>query len=63
MAPLGSLVDRIQQTDAASSLLFDRRRNLRTSPVLELAIEKKIRKVVSTYGIVHLKSKLDCFVK
>mgnify|MGYP006998185953 FL=1 len=60
---MGSLVDRIQQTDAASSLLFDRRRNLRTSPVLELAIEKKIRKVVSTYGIVHLKSKLDCFVK
>jgi hypothetical protein len=60
---LGSLVDRIQQTDAASSLLFDRRRNIRTSPVLELAIEKKIRKVVSTYGIVHLKSKLDCFVK
>lgn len=60
---MGSLVDRIQQTDAASSLLFDRRRNIRTSPVLELAIEKKIRKVVSTYGIVHLKSKLDCFVK
>ena len=60
---MGSLVDRIQQTNAASSLLFDRRRNIRTSPVLELAIEKKIRKVVSTYGIVHLKSKLDCFVK
>ena len=61
MAPLGSLVDKIQRTDAASSLLFDRRRNIRTSPVLELAIGKKFRKVVSTYGIVHLKSTLDSF--
>lgn len=59
---MGSLVDRNQRTNAASSLLFDKRRNIRTSLVLELAIFKTIRKVVSTYGIVHLKSALDSFV-
>ena len=59
---MGSLVDRNQRTNAASSLLFDKRRNIRTSLVLELAIFKMIRKVDSTYGIVHLKSALDSFV-